>query len=299
MFTCQPLGSLPAMSETTTPPADKKAKREMGIMGILGVAIGIGCLLMAALGALNTAFDWDLVLRIYGSEVEVPDSWDVVIGVAAFGVLLVGLTYFGRFVTGKFKDAKGKPLIRVGIIVAALGLLFLVGRGLQIVALTSTYGSMLAYYATDGDLEDVKSELAKDPKPEELSAAVGRAAQYDNVEALKLLVAAGAPFSDIDTDEEYRSCVVGNGDVSYEFLQVLIEAGASPENCPAPDEVIFNQVTRSRNDDSEIAKRVKLIAGAGFPLDGHPDYSDQTALAFALREQMPETAAALQAAGAK
>ena len=213
------------------------------------------------------------------------------------GVLLIGLSYFGSFVTGKFKDAKGKPLVRVGILAGAFGLLFLVGRGLQVMALVSTYGSMLAYYATDGDLEDVKAELEKEPSPEDLDAAVGRAAQYDNVEALKLLLAAGANLNDETGDPEYRSCILGNGDLSLDFVKVALDAGTTAQTCPKPEEVVYRVVSSS--DDAPAAAKIPLLVAAGFPVDTHPDYTEETPLAAAQKENKSATVAALQAAGAQ
>ncbi|MFY0539593.1 hypothetical protein [Nannocystis pusilla] len=135
--------------------------QETGTLGMLALLIGGGCLLVALLSAVNVAFELELALQVYGSQTELPRSWDGVVGLAAVGALLIGLTSFGGLVRRKFAAAKGRPLVRVGILVGAGLLLAGAFRGLQVAALVHTYGSMLAYYATDGDLDDVRAELAK------------------------------------------------------------------------------------------------------------------------------------------
>lgn len=284
-----------AVSDTPNVPAPKP-KREMGIMGILGLAIGGGCLLFALVGSLNTAFDWGLVLRISGSRVPLPDSWDVVIGLAGFGVLLVGLTFFGSFVTGKFKDAKGKPLVRVGIIVTAVGLLVLFFRALQIILLTNTYGSMLAYYATDGDLEDLQAEIDKGPTPEQLDDAMGRASQYNNGPALELLIKAGANFEDA-SGGEYKRCVI-HRDSELGFIKSATELGATPQNCPDSAELIHRTVKAAR-DDADTAARVELLVAAGWDPNLIPEGEKQSALEHAKSKELPATVLALEKAGAK
>ena len=142
----------------------------IGVFAGIGILVGLGCLVIALISVFNTAFDLDLALGVSGTSTALPSSYDAVAGLAGVGVLLIALSLFGSAVLNKFADAKGKPLLRVGILVGALALLGIVGRGLQIVFLTATYGSMLAYYATDGDLDDVRAELAKGPSRADLDA---------------------------------------------------------------------------------------------------------------------------------
>ena len=222
-------------------------KRELGMTAIFAILVGGGCLLMALVGVINTAVDGHWVLQVSGAEVDVPDNYEVCAGLGAVAVLLISLALFGSFVRGQFDRAKGKPALRVGIIVAALALLLIVGRGLQILALVNTYGSMLAYYATDGDLEDVAAELAKNPRPEDLDAAVGRAAQYDNHEALALLLDAGADLRDATSPEEYRHCALGG--VGLQFIDVALAHGVGPDSCPG-------DIALGRREGNRIGRRV-------------------------------------------
>jgi hypothetical protein len=115
-----------------------------GILSTLGVLIGGGCVLIALAGVFNTAFDLNLALRVYGSRTPLPRSYDESVSLGVVGVLLIGLSLFGSLVRRKFAAAKGKPLVRIGILLGALAALVIVGRGLQLVALKMTYGSMLA-----------------------------------------------------------------------------------------------------------------------------------------------------------
>ncbi|MCO4763073.1 MAG: hypothetical protein KC502_16265 [Myxococcales bacterium] len=264
-------------------------KREITLMGYISLLIGAGCLLIAGIGVVNTAMDLDLVLRVSGAKTPLPNSYDVSGGLAAVGLLIIGLTLFGGFVRDKFANAKGKPLVRVAILAVAATFLLVAGRAVQVVALVNTYGSMLAYYATDGDLDDVKSELAKSPSVSELDSAVSRAAQYNNAGALKLLLAAGANFKDESSDPEIRRCALGS---NLAFVKVAVDHGVTPQTC-ANGEAMVHGFVDGKTDDAETAKIVKLLIGAGFSVAAKPEYEKRTALEVAKEREMPLTAAAL------
>jgi hypothetical protein len=255
--------------------------------GMLITVVGLG---VAALSALGVIFGFQLSI----GDAPLPNDWESVI-MTTIAIGLIGLlSVYGAFMKTRFKAAKGKPAVRLGLVVIGLGLLFLAFLGLQRLALVSTYGSMLAYYATDGDLEDVKAELAKNPKPEHLAEGVSRAAQYGNVEALKLLLAAGADFSDIGAaKEEYRSCALGGSKVGIEFVKVALAHGAKPDNCPNSQDLIYDKV-RQRRDDAETAQIVTALRGAGWSPLIKPDYSKRTALEVAKEKKLTATIAALQ-----
>lgn len=268
----------------------KTETSERGILGFLVIAIGAGCLLVALASVFNTAFDLKLSLAVYGTATPLPRSWDEVIGLAAVGVLLIGLTLFGGLVRRQFAAAKGRPLVRVGIIVGAVALLGLVGRGLQIVALKSTYGSMLAYYATDGDLDDVKAELARGPDREALDNAVFRAAQYNNAGALALLLKAGADMRDSTSPEQRRRCaLVGR---SHDFIKTAIDHGVKPDACPNGETAVWEAVKHGR-DDQEVAKTVALLVSAGWSASAVPEYDKQPTAKIAADKKWTATLQAL------
>ncbi|MEZ4463750.1 MAG: hypothetical protein R3F60_11790 [bacterium] len=264
-----------------------------GFLGLFGLLMGAGCFLFALAGLINTVFDLELVLRISGARVELPDNYEVVIGLVAAGAIFVGLTLFGGVVAQKFRDAKGRPGTRILILVGAAGILLAVFRAVQIVALVNTYGSMLAYYATDGDLDDVKKELAKGPSAEDLDRALGRAAQYDNHEALKLLLEAGADFAQKGRPEGERRCVLAG--TGLKFIELAVQHGATPETCPDSADLVFFQV-REAKDDAETAAIVGLLRKAGWSATTVPDFAGKdTPLSLAKRKKLPLTVAALQA----
>ncbi|MCA9526538.1 MAG: hypothetical protein KC549_09625 [Myxococcales bacterium] len=270
----------------------QKTGSSMGLMGMFGVLMGAGCFLFAGLGFLNTAFDWELVLRISGARVEIPDSYDVCYGLLAAGAVFIGLTFFGGAVKRKFKEAKGRPMTRVLILLGAAGLLAAIFRAVQIIALVNTYGSMLAYYATDGDLEDVKKELAKGATAEDLDRAVGRAAQYDNHEALALLLAAGADFTQKTRPEGERRCMLaGTGPA---FIKLALAHGVTPATCPDSADLLW-YVVREGKDDAALAEVVTLLRGAGWTPVA-PEYAGKQSVAgLAKQHNLPLTAAALTA----
>lgn len=240
-----------------------------GVVAIIVLLVGAGCLLIALVSVFNTGLGLGLALQVYGTSTKLPASWDEVIGLAAVGVLLIGVTLFGGAVRRRFAAAKGRPWLRVGIVAGALGLLALVGRGLQVLALTQTYGSMLAYYATDGDLEDVAAELAKRPDRAALDSAVHRAAQYDNEGALALLLAAGADMRDESRPVERRRCaLVGR---SFEFTRVALEHGVTPASCANGESAVW-ELVKFGESDAEVARTVELLLAAGWSTTAMPAY---------------------------
>ncbi|MDI3281842.1 hypothetical protein [Polyangium sp. 15x6] len=274
--------------------AESKTSSDVGIVGILGILIGGACVLVALVGVLNTAFDLNLALSVYGTSTPLPKHWDEVFGVAAAGVLIMALTVFGGFVRRKFTEAKGKPLLRAGILLGALALLVMVGRGLQIVALTMTYGSMLAYYSTDGDLDDVKAELAGKPDRAALDQAVGRAAQYNNAPALALLLEAGADMRESTLPEAHRRCpLVGR---SYEFIKTALDHGIKPDACPRGETAVWEAVRFGKSDD-EAAKNVTLLLGAGWSASATPDDDKRSPKKLAAEKKWSKTLQALGGAG--
>ena len=269
---------------------EKRVDAGPGVFAGIVLLIGAGCLLVALVSVFNTIFALKLALQVSGTSTKLPDSWDAVAGLAAVGVLIVGLTLFGGAVKRRYVAAKGRPLLRVGILLGALGLLVVIGRGLQVLALTQTYGSMLAYYATDGDLEDVAAELAKGPDLEALDNAVSRAAQYDNEGALALLLAAGADMRDESAPIERRRCALMGR--SYEFTKVAIDHGVTPVGCPN-GEAAVHELVRHGESDEEVARTVTLLRTAGWSTTAVPTYERSTPAEIAKQKQWTRTLAAL------
>ncbi len=275
-------------------------RHEMGIFATICLLIGLALLGVTVLSALNTAFGWNLALGVSGTTTPLPKHWDAVIGLGAVSILIIALTYFGSTVARMYRQAQGKPLVRVGIIGGALLLLVAAGRGLQIMALVSTYGSMLAYYCTDeGTLADVEGELAKGPSPEALDRCLGRTAQWDRHDLLDVVIGAGANFKDESSEPEFRSCVLNN-DVSVAYFERATALGATPETCPNSEDLIASVVSRARaEDDEETAKKVALLVAAGWRADVPGEFSKKTAAQEAEENQLPKTLAALAAAPAR
>lgn len=266
---------------------------KFGWLSGFGALVGVVGLCVCAVAALGVAMEWEIEF----SGTELPDTWGGVAGLAAAVGLILILSIYGAFMRMKFQAAKGKPAVRLALVIIGVGLLVLAGRGVQVMALTMSYGSMLAYYATDGDLDDVKAELADNPKPEHLDAAVSRAAQYGNVEALKLLLAAGADFRDAsETNPERQYCALKGRKVQIEFLKVALESGVTPATCPRSEDLIKTKV-RGGQDDAKVAEIVTLLRKAGWDPKGVPADNDQAQLAvdYARQRKWPLTIAALEA----
>ncbi len=263
----------------------------MGWLALLGLMMGGGCWLFALLGAINTGVGGGWKVRIKGTLVELPDDWEIVSALGIVGALFIALTLFGRLVSARFRRAEGRRGQRVVIVAGALALLGAVSFALHRVAVLSTYGSMLAYYATDGALDDVKAELAKGPAREALDRAVSRAAQYDNHEALALLLGAGADLRQETSPEAHRRCVLG-ARVGPEFVAVAVEHGVTPGTCPKSDDLVWRVVQGGRSD-AEVARVVELLLEAGWSGAEKPEHSQETAAELARRRNFSTTAATL------
>ncbi|PRP90002.1 hypothetical protein ENSA5_68830 [Enhygromyxa salina] len=285
------------MSDTDTDTGPGETKRKMGMFAGFWLLVGLACLGVTVLSAVNTAFDLNLALATRGSPgTPLPSHWEEVGGLAAGSILLIGLSLFGSKVANMFRDAKGKPALRVGILVGALALLLMVGRGLQVMALTMTYGSMLAYYCTDvGSIEDVEDEL-DGATPEALDRCLDRTAQWDRHDLLDTIIGAGANFK--DETSEHRSCVL-TSDVSLEYVNKALELGATPGNCGDTLAVIQRKVlTAQPGSDEETAQIVQALLDAGWSADATDEDNPKHALAIAREDGLGATAAVLEAAGA-
>lgn len=275
------------------PPPEPPPAR--GLFATFGLLVGVVTLGVAAVSAVNTAFDLELQLSTYGASTPLPDSWEIVIGLVAAGVLILGLTFFGSAVSRLFRNAKGRPIVRIGIVLGALALLVGVGRGVQIAALLSTYGSMLAYLCTDvGTVQEVKEELDDDPDAEALDRCMYRAAQWGRTDLLAPVVAAGGDFRDATSPKEHRRCVLHGAGVDAAFATEAIRLGASPETCPASDALIHYRVSAARKgDDAETAALVTALAKGGWSVDATPDFSKKSPRELAASRKLKATVAAL------
>ena len=277
--------------------AEGQTRRGMGVLGSIFLMVGVLALGISLLSALNTAFDWNLALGTHGTATPLPSDWGAVLGLAAASVLIIALTYFGSTVSNLYASAKGKPLQRLGILAVAGLLLVLAGRGLQVVALTATYGSMLAYYCTDeGSLEDVQAELDDGPTAEELDACLSRTAQWDRADLLEPVIAAGGTFEDASQpDEERRYCVLGS-DVSLAYVEKAIELGASPQTCARSATLLTDKVRGTKpGEDEQTAVIVERLLAAGWRADVPGEFSELDAVQEARKRKLTRTLAVLEA----
>lgn len=277
--------------------SDAKAKQPMGIVAMLFLLVGVIALILAAVSAVNTWLGWDLALDVSGTSTPLPNNWDAVLGLAAAAILIIALTYFGSTVSRLYGAAKGKPLQRAAILGAALVLLVVAGRGVQVVALTATYGSMLAYYCTDeGSLEDVQDELAKDPTAEELDACLSRTAQWDRADLLEPVIAAGGNFLDESTPEEDRRYCVLSSEVGLAYVEKALELGATPQTCPNSATLLTDRVRRTApGEDNTTAEIVERLLAAGWSPDVPGEHSKRDAKQEAAKRNLPQTLAVLEA----
>jgi hypothetical protein len=276
---------------------DEQGKRGMGMFAGFWLLVGLACLGVSALSALNTAFDLNLALGSYGAQTALPSHWEEVAGLTMASLLIIGLSLFGSKVANLFRDAKGRPLVRAGITAGAIFLLAVVGRGLQIVALTSTYGSMLAYYCTeDGTLDDVKGELEDGATPEELDRCLSRTAQWDRHDLLETVIGAGANFRDESSEAEYRHCVLAS-DVSLAYVNKAIALGAKPGACGSSDAMIWERVRFTRpGGDEKTAEIVKVLLEAGWSPEARREGEEKSALELAREDKLEKTVAVLEGA---
>ncbi|NVB40471.1 hypothetical protein G6O69_21705 [Pseudenhygromyxa sp. WMMC2535] len=251
------------MSDTESPsrPSDpSKARPELSRFGMVVSLIGWLCLLIAAIGVPNTAFDWGLQLEFYGTATDLPDNYEVCAGLAAVGALIVGLTWFGRGLRTTWARFEGRRWAQVGVAAGAALMLVVIGRALQVVVLTNTYGSMLAYYAADGQADELRDILEDGSVPEEdIDEAVFRAVFHDQPESLAALLEHGADLRQSTSEEQ--SCVLAGA--STQLIEVAATYGVGPERCACGDDLI-GQVVVEGVHDGEVASAVEALIAAGW-----------------------------------
>ena len=269
----------------TTDASDEQSR---GLLASMALLVGVGCLLVAALSVVNTAFDLNLTLGVSGaSGTPLPSDYWTCAAVGVMGLVIIGLSLFGSLVASKVREAKGKPLVRAGIVLGALALLAVVGRGVQVAILMNTYGSMLAYYCTDGDLDDVRAELAQGPTDEELRRALARTSQYDNPEALALLLEAGA-----DMRSECELLGVGP-----RYIQVALDHGVGPESCGDSEALIWEVIQQGGRDDARAAETITLLMAAGWSTTARREGDARSPVELASKQEMTATVSVLEGPG--
>jgi len=118
------------------------------------------------------------------------------------------------------------------------------------------------------------------------------AAYKNDVEAVKLLVAAGANAkmaNRYDVTPLAEACGNGNG----EMIEVLLKAGADPNASFGEGETPLMAASRTGT-----AQGVKALLAAGAKVDAIEEYRGETALMYAAAENHPEVAKLLVDAGA-
>ncbi|WP_052553076.1 hypothetical protein [Enhygromyxa salina] len=264
---------------------DAADEHSRGLIASMGILVGVGCLLVAALSVVNTAFDLNLSLGVRGATpTPLPSEYWTCAAIGVMGLVFIGLSLFGSLVASKVREAKGKPLVRAGIVVGALALLAIVGRGVQVAVLMNTYGSMLAYYCTDGDLDDVRAELEKGPSDEDLERALSRTSQYDNHEALALVLEAGA-------DMRSECELLG---VSPRYIQVALDHGVGPESCGDSEALIWEVIQQGGRDDALTAETVTLLMAAGWSTTARREGDSRSPVELASEQGLTATQSVLE-----
>ena len=112
------------MSDPTQPSTPPEQKEKGGCVSLVTILVGLGMLGVGLLGVLNTLFDWDLVLEVYESEVEVPRHWDATIGVLVVGAIIAGIGWVIGTPTFVRIFRKNKWLIILGAVALLVGVFF-------------------------------------------------------------------------------------------------------------------------------------------------------------------------------
>jgi len=109
-------------------PNQKDDQPSGGCVPMIVTLVGFGMLIVGVLAILNTAFGWELVLEVYGSNMEVPKYWDSTIGVLAVGAILAGIGWvMGRPKVIRFYQ-KNRLLVILGSIGLLVGTFFLLNE---------------------------------------------------------------------------------------------------------------------------------------------------------------------------
>ncbi len=260
-------------------------KNEMGIAAILGVLIGLVAVALGFFSMFNTAMGWHAGLRVYGTSTPLPDTWDAAIGLTLAGVLIAAMSWSASWL---WRRVRGTSSIASKIAISAMALLTcaLMGWSIRYLALINTYGSMLAYYCTDGSLENVRAELANHPQQTALREALFRAAQYNNLDALRLLLAADAdPRPEADHLMDFSR-------EGFAFTEQLLAAGRLAAH-DFTDQAQMWRAVRGAGEDQDTARMVCHLQRLGFSADVVPRGQSETVLQIAQRRRLTQTIRAL------
>lgn len=148
---------------------------------------------------------------------------------------------------------------------------------------------MLASYGTDGDLDDLRSELATDPDLKARGGALSRPAQYDSGSALPLLLAAGAHV------RARRPAPLRARRSQPRIHQDRHRPRRPPWHSPG-GEIAIREAVPFGTRDVEVAPIVDLLIGAGWPVSPASTPGQKTAVELATAEQSPRTLAPLSRA---
>ncbi len=261
-------------NEPTSTPR-RRTSNGLGFAAFLLYLISGGLLFVGALGALNTAFELDLSMRYRGMSSSLPAHWDEVSGLLLIGCALLLLTFFASAVKNVYQRARSKQ--RIFILAGALVFIVAIARGVQVLLLLGTYGSLLGYYCTDaGSLSDVETRLPA-ARPSELSECLFRASQYNRVELLVPLFEAGADFTE--------RCPL-HVESSLAFIEEALSLGVRAQSCSDDADLLKNMVQLGLvQDDERLAQQARLLLAAGWL--GPDDVSQLASMGF------PKTAAVL------
>ena len=114
--------------EPISSPNNKKDTESGGCVPMITTFVGLGMLLVGVVAIFNTAFDWDLVIEVYGADLEVPKYWDSTIAVLVVGAIIAGIGWLmGRPAVIRFYR-KNKLLVILGSIGILVGTFFLLNE---------------------------------------------------------------------------------------------------------------------------------------------------------------------------
>ena len=114
--------------EPISSPNKKNDSDSGGCVPMITTLVGLGMLLVGIIAIFNTAFGWELVIEVYGADMEIPKYWDSTIAVLVVGAIIAGIGWLmGRPAVIRFYR-KNKILVILGSIGLIAGVFFLLNE---------------------------------------------------------------------------------------------------------------------------------------------------------------------------
>lgn|GEM_PF-5518907 len=194
-------------------------------MASLGMLVGLGTVLVAGVALVGVATGVDISIGARGGGMAaLPNTAGEALGLGGVGVGIAAASAGASWFTHRLGAASWSS--RAFMVVAAVLVLGLGGRFVQLQVLVSVYGSMAAWYAAEGDVGALEAELATHPGADVLADVLFRGIQHDHPKVVGMALDHGArPVTTWDDGD--TTCLLS--DATKPVLAAAAKRGWGPD----------------------------------------------------------------------